>query len=55
MRMFAFAIVAILIGCPEPAAANDLAPTGTLRALSRHQPGPGDARSLDGRNPRAGL
>jgi polar amino acid transport system substrate-binding protein len=33
MRMFAFAMVAILIGCPEPTAANDLAPTGTLRAV----------------------
>ena len=33
MRMFAFAMVAILIGCREPAAANDLAPTGTLRAV----------------------
>jgi polar amino acid transport system substrate-binding protein len=32
MRMFGFAIVAILTGCPGPAAANDLAPTGTLRA-----------------------
>ena len=32
MRMFAFAILATLIGCPEPTAANDLAPTGTLRA-----------------------
>jgi polar amino acid transport system substrate-binding protein len=30
--MFGFAIVAILTGCPGPAAANDLAPTGTLRA-----------------------
>jgi polar amino acid transport system substrate-binding protein len=33
MRMFAFAMVAILIGWPEPTAANDLAPTGTLRAV----------------------
>ena len=33
MRMFAFSMVAILIGCPEPTAANDLAPTGTLRAV----------------------
>src|SRR5919204_6606132 len=32
MRMRAFAILAILIACPGPAAANDLAPTGTLRA-----------------------
>jgi polar amino acid transport system substrate-binding protein len=32
MRMFAFATLAILIGCPEPTTANDLAPTGTLRA-----------------------
>ena len=32
MRMFAFAMVA-MIGCPEPTAANDLAPTGTLRAV----------------------
>jgi len=30
--MFAYGMVAILIGCLEPAAANDLAPTGTLRA-----------------------
>jgi len=30
--MFAFAMVAILIGCPEAIAANDLAPTGRLRA-----------------------
>jgi polar amino acid transport system substrate-binding protein len=32
MRTFAFAMVAIPIGCPEPTAANDLAPTGRLRA-----------------------
>ncbi len=32
MRMFGFALVTILTGCPGPAAANDLAPTGTLRA-----------------------
>jgi polar amino acid transport system substrate-binding protein len=30
--MFAFAMVANLIGCPEPTAATDLAPTGRLRA-----------------------
>src|SRR5262245_40289155 len=33
MRPFAFAMTAILIGCPAPAAANDLAPTGKLRAV----------------------
>jgi polar amino acid transport system substrate-binding protein len=32
MRMFVFATAVILIGCSEPAAANDLATTGTLRA-----------------------
>src|SRR5215471_6581065 len=32
MRVFAYGMVAILIGCLEPAAANDLAPTGALRA-----------------------
>ena len=32
MRLFAFAMLAALLGCPEPAAANDVAPTGTLRA-----------------------
>jgi polar amino acid transport system substrate-binding protein len=33
MRIFVFAMMAVLIGGPEPAAANELAPTGTLRAV----------------------
>src|SRR5262245_6002910 len=33
MRLFAFAMLAALLSCPGSAAANDLAPTGTLRAV----------------------
>jgi polar amino acid transport system substrate-binding protein len=32
MRMFGFAMAATLVGCLAPAAANDVAPGGTLRA-----------------------
>jgi len=33
MRLFAVAMLAVLLGCPAPAAADDIAPTGTLRAV----------------------
>jgi polar amino acid transport system substrate-binding protein len=33
MRLFVFAMMPILIGCSEPTAANELAPTGALRAV----------------------
>jgi polar amino acid transport system substrate-binding protein len=33
MRLFAVAMLAVLLGGPAPAAANDVAPTGTLRAV----------------------
>jgi polar amino acid transport system substrate-binding protein len=33
MRLFAFAILAALLVCSAPAAADNIAPTGTLRAV----------------------
>ena len=66
MRILAVPMLAILIGYPNPTAANDLAPTGTLRAAylgtnpaqAMHDPSTGEirgpayelARELAGRN-----